>query len=149
MQSLKRIVIWLIEVLVEGLLLGCLLGALLSREIRLLHGVLASVLVVPLILFFNGYYLTRALAGVPWRSRSRWLYPLVAAVIFLVHVSIVVSFAKGDFTPFARSTAIPFLAGGTCVVFVCALGGNRLMRRWTRSCTIPQVVLPPDQPSPG
>ena len=50
---------------------------------------------------------------------------------FSVHVSFVVSHFKGDFTPFARATATPFLAGGAFIVFVCALGGNWVMRKWT------------------
>src|SRR5262245_35826461 len=101
MRSLKRIIVWLIEVLVEALLLGCLLGALVSSETGLLYGIVGSVLAVPVVLFLNGYYLTRALAGVAWRSRSRWVYPLLAAAVFLVHVSFVVTHSKGDFTPFA------------------------------------------------
>lgn len=132
---MKRAIVWLIEVLIEGLLLGCLLGALVSSEIGLLYGVGGSVLAVPVILFLNGYYLTRALAGVAWISKSPRMYPLLAAAIFLIHVSFVFNRSKGDFTPFARATAVPFLAGGTCIVFVCALGGNWLMRRWVRSGT--------------
>ena len=131
MLSLKRLAVWLREVLVEALLLGCLLGALVSSETGMLYGVIGSVLAVPVVLFLNGYYLTRALAGAAWRSRSRWLYPFLASAIFLVHVSFVVSHFKGDFTPFARATATPFLAGGAFIVFVCALGGNWLMRKWT------------------
>ena len=127
---LKRFAVWFLEVLSEALLFGCLLGALVSSEIGLLYGVVGSVLAVPVVLLLNGYYLTRALAGVAWRSRSRWLYPALAAAIFLVHVSIIVSYSKGDFTPFARAKAIPFLAGGAGIVSVCALGGDWLMRRW-------------------
>jgi hypothetical protein len=132
MQVVKRIAVLLIEAVAEALLLGCLLGALVSSETGVLYGVVGSILAVPVALFLNGYYLTRALAGVAWKSRLPWLYPLLAAGIFLVHVSFVISHSRGDFTPFARATAIPFLAGGTCIVYVCALGGNWLMRKWTR-----------------
>lgn len=91
-----------------------------------------SVLAVPVVLFLNGYYLTRALAGVAWVSRAPWVYPAVAAAFFVLHVHIVVTQSRRDLTPFAQATEIPFLAGGACIVFACAFAGNRLFRRWAR-----------------
>ena len=32
--------------------------------------------------------------------------------------------------PFVKTTEIPFLAGGACIVFACAYGGNRFSRKW-------------------
>jgi hypothetical protein len=133
MRSLKRLVVWLIEVLVEGLLLGCLLGALVSSQIGVLNGMLGSVLAVPVVLFLNGYYLTRALAGVAWMSQKPWLYPVTAAVVFVAHVHYVVARSRSDLTLFAQAKELPFLIGGACIVFACALGGNWLTQKWTHA----------------
>jgi hypothetical protein len=75
MQIARRITIWLLEVMLEALLFGCWLGVLLSSETGLLYGVVGSVLSVPVVLFINWYYLTRALAGLAWMSRSFVVVP--------------------------------------------------------------------------
>ena len=103
-----------------------------TSETGFFNGVIGSVLAVPVLLFFNGYYLTRALAGVAWRSGNQWLYPLLAAAIFVGHVYFAVKNSTGSFTPLARATVVPFLTGGACIVFTCALAGNWLFRKWTR-----------------
>lgn len=146
MWSLKRIVVWLIEVLTEALLLGCLLGALVSSKIGLLNGVIGSALALPVVLFLNWYYVTRALAGLASRSRNPWLYPAIVAVVFVVHMHLAFARLKSDLSPFGQAVELPFLVGGGCIVFVCALGGNRLMRKWTRLGNKPHGVLATDQP---
>ena len=132
MQIAKRIAVWVAEVLLEALLFGCWLGVLLSSETGLGYGVVGSVLAVPVVLFINWYYLTRAIAGVAWMSRSPWLYPAIATTLFVVHVHFVVGQSKRDLTPFAHATEVPFLAGGACIVFACAFAGNWLYRKWVR-----------------
>src|SRR4051812_40677223 len=102
MRTLKRVIVLLVEVLTEALLLGCLMGALVSSQIGVLNGMLGSVLAVPVVLFLNGYYLTRALAGVAWISPKPWLYPVTAAVIFVGHVHYVVARSRSDLTLFAQ-----------------------------------------------
>jgi hypothetical protein len=130
MQLEKRIVVWLGEVLVEALLFGCWLGVLLSGETGLLYGIGGAILAVPVLLFINWYYVTRALAGLTWISSSRWLYPGTARCLFVIHVHFLVSQSRRDLTPFAQKTELPFLAGGACIVFACATAGNGLFRKW-------------------
>lgn len=146
MRSLKRVVVGLIEILAEALLLGCLLGVLVSSEIGLLYGVIGSVLAVPVVLFLHWYYLSRVLVGIAWRSRYPWLYPAMAAAAFVAHMHFAVARSKSDLTPFAQAKELPFLVGGACIVFACALGGNWLLRKWTRSGYNSQGVVPTDQP---
>ena len=137
MQVVKRLAVWVLEVLIEAILFGCLLGVLVASETGLFNGVFGSVLAVPVVLFLNGYYLTRALAGLAWKSGSHWLYPLLAAAIFVGHVYFAVSNSRGSFTPLARAAVTPFLTGGACIVFACAYGGNRLCQMWVRRGTRP------------
>jgi hypothetical protein len=128
-------VVWLMEVLVEALLLGVLLGILVSSQIGLFNGVIASVLAVPVILFLHWYYITRAFFGVVWRSQTPWLYPAIAAALFVAHMYVALARAKSDLSSFAQAMEPPFLAGGACIVFACAFGGNWLLRKWTRTAS--------------
>jgi hypothetical protein len=129
----KRAAVWIIEILVEALLLGCLLGVLVSSEIGLSYGVLGSVLALPVVLFLHGYYFTRLLAGVVWRSRGQWTYPAVAATLFVIHTHIVFVRLGPDMSTFGKAKELPFLLGGACIVFACALAGNWGLRKWTQS----------------
>ena len=94
-----------------------------SSEIGLLYGVIGSVLAVPVVLFLHWYYLSRVLVGIAWRSRYPWLYPAMAAAAFVAHMHFAVARSKSDLTPFAQAKELPFLVGGACIVFACALGG--------------------------
>jgi hypothetical protein len=132
MQTVKRVVVWLAEIAAEALLLGCLLGALVSNEIGLLYGVIGSVLAVPVVLFLHWYYLTRALAVVV-RSIRPQLYPLIAATLFVIHMHVVFVRLKPDMSSLGKAKELPFLAGGACIVFACAFGGNWLLRKWTQA----------------
>src|SRR5207237_6763411 len=129
--TVKRIVVWLMEVAAEALLLGCLLGALVASQIGLLYGVIASVLAVPVLLFLHWYYLTRALAAAVRSIRPK-LYPLIAATLFVIHMHVVFVRLKPDMSFLGKAKELPFLAGGACVVFACAYGGNWLLRMWVR-----------------
>jgi len=134
MRTLKRVLVWVLEVLAEALLLGTLLGVLLFPNIvHLIPGLWALGLAVGVVLFLHGYYLTRALVGVAWRSRRPWLYPAIAASLFVAHMHFAVIRLKPDMTPVARGTEPPFLAGGACIVFACAFAGNWLLRKWTHT----------------
>jgi hypothetical protein len=115
---LKRLAVWLLQVLSEALLFGCLLGALVSSQIGLLYGVIGSALAVPVVLFLHGYYLTRALAGLVWRSQKPWLYPAIAATLFVTHIHIAIVRSRSDLTPEARAMELPFLAGGASIVLL-------------------------------
>jgi hypothetical protein len=88
------------------------------------------ILALPVVLFLHWYYLTRALAAI---CRPFWprLYPSIAAAAFLVHALIAFVRLKPDITPEAQAMGIPFIAVGTCIVYVCAFMGNRILRNWS------------------
>ena len=144
MRTVKGIVVWLIEVVAEALLLGCLLGGLVSNQIGLLNGVLGSMLAVPVVLFLHWYYLTRAIAGTV-RSIRPQLYPAIAAVLFVIHMHVAFVRLGPDMSELGKANELPFVAGGACIVFACALTGNWLLRRWSQTSnneTSPAVVVP-------
>jgi len=129
-----RIIVLIAELSVEAFLLGILLGALvLPRFIHLIAGIWALALAVAVVLFLHGYYLTRAFFGAVWRSRTPWIYPALAATLFVAHMHFAFARLKPDMSPTGRATELPFLAGGSCIVFACALVGNCLLRRWTQA----------------
>jgi hypothetical protein len=127
--TLKRIAAWLLEILVEGLLFGFLLGALtLPDFVSLLYGVWALGLVVGVVLFLNGYYITKALFGLVWKGQRSLLYPATAAALFVIHMYIVYVRVKPDMSGLAR-VIIPFQIGGACVVFGCTFLSGWLLRK--------------------
>ena len=132
----KRLVVWSLEAIIAALLLGGLFGALsspvLSNFLSILPGVLSLAIGISAVLFLHGYYLTTALAGVAWRSRKLWLYPAIAATLFLVHTHIVFFRLNPDLSSSGRTTELPFLVVGACIVFACALGGNWVLHKWVR-----------------
>ncbi|HWB85159.1 MAG TPA: hypothetical protein VG675_13525 [Bryobacteraceae bacterium] len=134
---LKRLTVWLLEALVSTLLFGVLFGALSSPDLStfasILPGAWALAFGVGAILFLHGYYVTTALAGVVWRSQKPWLYPAIAATLFVIHTHIVFFRLKPDLSPSGRTAELPFLAGGACIAFACAFGGNWLLRKWNQS----------------
>ena len=130
MLTLKRIVIFLVELSVEAMLLGSVLGALVSYRLGLLNGMLGSILAVPVILGLHGYYISRVLAVVTRVSKMSWLYPLTATSVFIAHVLYIVSRFKSDLSPVAHAMSVPFLVGGACVVLACSLAGSSAARKW-------------------
>jgi hypothetical protein len=132
----KRSAVWLLEILTETVLLGVLLGALTlpaADFVKLLPGFYAWGLAVCLVLFFSGYYLTRALFGLVWRSQIWWLYSTIAIGLFVVHTHIVFLLGRPDFSPEGRALELPFLACGAGVVFSCTSISSWCFRRWTRN----------------
>jgi len=132
----KRLTVWLPEILTETFLLGIVLGALAlptADFVRLLPGVYAWGLAVGVVLFFQGYYLTRAFFGLVWRSHVWWRYSTIAVALFVVHTHIVFLLGKPDFSPEGRALELPFLACGACVVFGCTSFSGRCLRKWTRN----------------
>ena len=77
-----------------------------------------------------------ALAGVVWRGQKPWLYPAIAATLFVIHTHIVFFRLKPDLSSSGRSAELPFLVGGACIVFACAFGGNWLLRKWSQSSSV-------------
>jgi hypothetical protein len=131
MRALKQLVVWSLESLVGVFLLGGLLGAIsLPDFIRLLPGVCALALGVGAVLFMHGYYLTTALFGVVWRSQRSWVYPAIAATLFVIHTHIVYLRLEPDISSLGKATEAPFVVGGACIVFACASAGNWCLRKW-------------------
>jgi hypothetical protein len=127
---LRRLIAWVLEILVEGFLLGVLLGALtLPDFVSLLPGVWALGLMVGVVLFFNGYYVTKALFGLVWRGQKSWIYPGIAAILFVIHMYIASQRMKPDMSGLPR-VILPFQIGGACIVFACTFLSGWLLRKW-------------------
>ena len=147
MSAIRRIIVLIVELPVEALLLGILLGVLafpLAQFIHLIAGIWALGFAVAVVLFLHGYYLTRAFFGAVWRSQRPWIYPALAATLFVAHVHFAFVRGKPDMSPTGRAIELPFLAGGGCIVFACAFAGNWLLRRWTQSAN-----KPTERPTPA
>jgi hypothetical protein len=129
MLKLKRIALLLAELLAEVVLLGCFLGAMVSDKIGPLKGVLGAMVTIPVILGLHGYYVSRLLATIAWASKAKWLYPSLVSTVFIAHVLFIDQF-KSDLSPRAQALILPFLIGGTCIVFACSFAGNWIFERW-------------------
>jgi hypothetical protein len=145
MLKLKRIAVLFIEFLAEVILWGCLVGTMLSDKIGVLNGVLGSMLTIPVILGIHGYYISRVLATIAWASKAKWLYPCLAATAFIAHVLFAAQF-KSDLSPRAQSLILPFVIGGTLVVFICSAAGNQIFARWSHAAQRPPMT---DAPTHG
>jgi hypothetical protein len=128
MMVLKRLTVWSCETLCEAALITAFLTLLwrgqgrssVSDDLGLIFVDTAFVFMIG-----SGYLLTTAIFGVVWRSPSVWVYPAVAAVLFILHVQF---FADG----WTGSTKIPVQMGGACIVAFCTCVGNQLLRRWVK-----------------
>lgn len=141
MLKLKRIAVLITELLAEVILWGCLVGIMLSDKIGALNGILGSMLTIPVILGIHGYYISRVLATIALASKAKWLYPCLAATAFIAHVLFAAQF-KADLTSRAQSLILPFLVGGTLVVFVCSAVGNQIYARWSPTDQRPMTDAP-------
>jgi|SRR6185437_15878173 len=134
MLILKRLAVWLLERSVEALLFGILFGYLLMHDLRsLFPDFLKFAIIVAVVLFVHGYYVTTALAGVVWRSRRWWLYPAIAAALLVIHTRFIFLRGGTELTPEARATELPFALVGACIVFVCSFAGGRLLEKWLKA----------------
>ena len=126
----KRLAVWFLEILVEGLLFGFLLGALtLPDFISLLPGMWAMGLAVGVVLFMNGYYVTKVLFGLAWKGQKSWLYPAIAAALFVGHMYVAYLRMKPDMSGLPR-VIVPFQIVGACIVFACTFLSGWLLRKW-------------------
>jgi hypothetical protein len=125
LMILKRLAVWLIETACEALALSVLLIILSGRSENrsladdLLLGLWGTALVF---MVGSGYLLTTAILGVLWRSPNPWVYPAIAAALFMAHVQL---FATG----WGPSTKVPVQVGGACIVFACTFLGTRFLRK--------------------
>ena len=134
MQALRRLVVWLAEILVEAVLLGGVVGLLLLPDAAgAFQRIVVPALAVVFLLLVHGYYLTVGVFAVLWRSQRSWLYPLIAAALFVGHMHFAISRSESDLTLVARSAEGTFLTAGAGIVFTCAFAGNWCLRKWTNS----------------
>ena len=136
---LKRLTVWLLESVCEALLLSLLF----ILYIRLHFGpdqqwshakqlLFFFVAILFVFMFASGYLLTTAVFGVVARSQRVWLYPGIAALLYVAHLH--VAFGGGHSGVSLAHWDLPqsftLQAGGACVVFACTLIGTTLLRRW-------------------
>jgi hypothetical protein len=86
----------------------------------------AAVLMVGM--FATGYLATSAVARVLIPIRTWWVYPLILAVVFSIHLEILFIAMGG--TGWTRGEQMVVRAGGACIVFVVALCGNAVLWWW-------------------
>jgi hypothetical protein len=128
---LKRLVVWLIETSCEALLLGAVLivssmsyGPSQSGFAKdLLFSAWATAFVF---MWGTGYVVTTLLFRVFLRGQRLWLYPAVAAVLFLTHLQILFFIATG----WPSSQRIQVRAAGVCIVFACTFAGSFVLQKW-------------------
>src|SRR3569833_2154546 len=125
MLILKKLATWSLETLCEALLLTMLLTVLwreqgqssLINELGLTFVGIAFVFMVG-----SGYLLTTGIFGIVWRSPIAWVYPAIAAALFIIHVQF---FATG----WISSTKLPVQIGGACIGFACTFVGGWCLRK--------------------
>ena len=128
MLILKRLVIWLFETVFEAFLLSVVLVCLLGdNQHKHTKDLSVSFVWIGTMFFSTGYLFTTAIARAVWRGGTVRFYPVVAAVLFLVHFEILNHSAGGIFD--LRKRLVIRIAG-VCIVFACTFVGTLLLRRW-------------------
>jgi hypothetical protein len=132
MQIVKRFAIWVAEILGQGLLLSLLLIVLSPSSTRGFARDLwtAFIATVVVFMFGSGYLLSTAIVGIGFRGSRLWLYPVIAALLFVIHEQVFFSgWTPPDFSHLATQV------GGACIVFFCTLAGSRFLRNVGESKT--------------
>lgn len=126
MLILKRLFVWSCETLGEAILVGAFLFALAwSGQGTPQDLVMLMAGTAVLFMFGSGYLLTTAIFGVVWRSQKPWVYPAIAAALFITHVQFYI-------TTWSLSKKAPVQAGGACIVFLYTYVGGYSLREWVR-----------------
>jgi hypothetical protein len=143
---LKRLAVWVLESVFVDLGLGTLLllmalvedphGHLEMPIYRAILAFAAAVLMVGM--FATGYLATSAIARALVPIKRWWLYPLVLAALFSVHLEILFIAMGG--TGWTRGEQIAVRFGGAGTVFLVAFAGNALLSRWSKP-SFPQEIL--------
>jgi len=79
-------------------------------------------------MFGSGYLVTTGVVGVFFRSQHVWLYPTVAALLFIAHDQF---FYRGWKVPDRGQVQVQI--AGACIVFACCYGGNWYLRKWSQA----------------
>jgi hypothetical protein len=128
---LKRLAVWSIEILCEALLLMVFL-TIVWREAG------QSSLMDDLLLAFwgtvfvfmvgSGFLLTTAIFGVFLRGQNPWVYPAIAAMLFIVHEQFLFTGWKSP-----DASHLQTQAAGACIVFACTFLGGWFLRKWMQA----------------
>ena len=86
-----------------------------------------------MILALHGYYISRMLCLIARISSKRWLYPLLASLVFIGHTWFAFWQMRASLSSGAESVKIPFAFGGACIVFTCAFIAATTSRSWAPS----------------
>ena len=124
MLILNRLVVWLCERLAEAVLVGVFLFVRAWSDQNTPQDLaLAIAGTAGVFMLGSGYLFTTAIFGVIWRSEKPWVYPAIAAALFIAHVQFYM-------TTWSLSKKMPIEAGGACIVFMCTYIGNCFLREW-------------------
>lgn len=129
MLILRCLVVWSLEMLLVSAALGIILYAWFGPppvSYDVLRDIVGYAAMTAVFMFGSGYLLTSAISSVTLRGCRFWLYPVVAAALFIVHLQF---FASG----WTTSERLPIQALGACIVIVCTLAGGLLLHRPERS----------------
>lgn len=129
---LARVGIVISELISEAVLLGILLALVLAPRTFNATALWVAPLPVTLVLYLHGYYLTRPILGLLWGGRRVGLYSLTASALFAIHMLIGYLRLRPDMKQVSQWTVLAFFAGGTTIVFVCALIGHHWLARKSR-----------------
>lgn len=125
---LRRLAVWLVETSCEVPLLIALSFALSGRSSqRSLTDDLALLFFGTAIVFMigSGYLLTTAIFGILLRSQTPWVYPAIAATLFVAHEQLLFTGWKLPDASHVKTQAL-----GACIVFACTFSGNWFLRKW-------------------
>jgi hypothetical protein len=130
-----RLVAWLLETICEAvgtcLIWGIVFVA--GNTDPYLHphnpffAVFDFLVLVPVVLLYfgiTGYVFTTAFAAVRWRGNGKWFYPIIAALLYILHSQILFLGLNGLHEPLELVLISIF---GACITFGCAAAGNRLI----------------------
>ena|SRR6266478_399685 len=130
MLIIRRLAIWLLETCCEALLLGLFLAIPGGPDLRdFTKGLLVFTIGIFLVSVSTGYVLTTAIFRVVTSTRISWLYPIIATILFFIHIQIFISGANA-FIPSERPR---IRAAGACIVFACTLAGNFTCQKWAQA----------------
>jgi hypothetical protein len=129
MRILKRLAVWLLEMVLQAVLLGLVLIGLYGHDrFSFARGLLIYADSIFVFFFLTGYLLTTAIARAVWKSRTLWLYSIVAAILFVLHFALLNVGLGGAFAPHDRKIVV---IAGPVVAFLTTLAGTIAVRRWT------------------
>jgi hypothetical protein len=130
---LKRIPIWLLELGCIAVGLGCLLRLLWGplSDGNIAYDVAWYALAAAVVFIWgSGYFLTTFVFAVVWRSSRPWVYPVLAAALYAVHLQL---YATG----WGSREKLPLQMSGALLVMACTFAGGWVLKRWQKQLKEP------------